>query len=260
MTEPFQRPEFAELYDAFPFAADVSAYTELAARAGGPVLELGCGTGRLLVPLARAGHEVVGVDNSAVMLDRARQRLGAAGLGDAVELVAGDMREFVLPRRFRLAIVPTKNFFYLLAVDDQLRALRAIAAHLEPGGLLALDLLHPTPEWLSRPPGTVRQDVAGRLTGSTVLRTETVVASDPATQQRTMRSRYDVVAADATLRVHIVEWSLRYAYRYEIEHLLARCGFEVDSVAGGYDGRPLTADSPVLFVVARRRAGSASSA
>jgi SAM-dependent methyltransferase len=250
---PFARDEIASLYDAVPFAADVPFYLDLAAGAG-RVLELGCGTGRLLLPLAEAGSLVLGVDASPAMLARAGQRLAHAPpeLRERVELREGDMRGLELAGRFDLVVVATKTFFYLTTPSDQRRMLLAVARLLEPGGILALDLLNPTLEWLSRPAGSVRQDVAGELGEARVLRTETVVSTDPAEQRRVMRSVYDVVEKDGTVRKHVVEWGLRYTYRFELEHLLEICGLEVLAVSGGYRDEPFEADSPIMLVTAQR--------
>jgi SAM-dependent methyltransferase len=237
---PFDRDEIAALYDAVPFAADIPFYVDLAGSAK-RVLELGCGTGRLLLPLAEAGSQVVGVDASRAMLARARQRLAHA---------PRELRE--LAGRFDLVVVATKTFFYLTTPSDQRRMLSGVARLLEPGGIVALDLLNPTLEWLSRPAGSVRQDVAGEVGGSRVFRTETVVSTDPAEQRRVTRSVYDVVEKDGTVRKHVVEWGLRYAYRFELEYLLEICGLEVLAVTGGYRDEPFEADSPIMLVTARR--------
>jgi SAM-dependent methyltransferase len=250
---PFDRDEIAALYDAVPFAADIPFYLDLAARAK-RVLELGCGTGRLLLPLAEAGSEVVGVDASDAMLARARRRLAHTPreLRERVELRQGDMRCPALAGRVDLVVVATKTFFYLTTPSDQRRMLSAVARLLEPGGIVALDLLNPTLEWLSRPAGSVQQDIAGEVGEARVLRTETVVSTDRAEQRRIMRSVYDVVEKDGTVRKHVVEWGLRYTYRFELEYLLEICGLEVLAVTGGYRDKPFEADSPVMLVTARR--------
>ena len=152
--QPFGDAEMAGLYDAFPFTDDLAFYAGFAGTQGGPVLELGCGSGSILVPLARAGHHVVGVDTSSHMLALAREKLASAGPEVAVRarLVQGDLRYLELSDRFDLAIIAVKSFAYLITRHDQQRALAAVGAHLRPGGLLAIDLLNPTPDWLSRPP------------------------------------------------------------------------------------------------------------
>src|SRR5947209_7030918 len=120
--QPWREAGLAALYDAFPFDADIPLYLRLAAQAGGNVLELACGTGRVLLPLAQAGYHVTGVDASPAMLDLARQKLAQAGpeIAGRVRLVNGDLRNVELSERFNLAIVAVKSFAYLLDRRDQL--------------------------------------------------------------------------------------------------------------------------------------------
>ena len=253
--QPWDDADIASLYDAFPFTDDLDFYAGLAGTQGGRVLELGCGSGRILVPLARAGHHVVGVDTSPHMLALAYEKLATAGpeVAARARLVQGDLRYFELSERFDLAIVAVKTFAYLITRHDQQRALAAVAAHLRPGGLLVIDLLNPTPDWLSRPAGSVRQDVFGHLpSGASVARTETMVSTDLATQVRVIRSAYETVS-DGVVTKHFVEWPFRYTHRFEAEHLLERAGFVVESVQGGYHGEAFTSDSSVLLLVGRRR-------
>jgi ubiquinone/menaquinone biosynthesis C-methylase UbiE len=138
--QPWGDAVLARLYDAFPFAADLSLYLELAAAQGGRVLDVACGSGRVLVPLAQAGHQVTGVDASAHMLAVAREKLVAAGsdAGANARLVQGDMRSFQLDERFDLAVIAVKSFAYLTERTDQEQTLARVAAHLRPGGQQAI--------------------------------------------------------------------------------------------------------------------------
>ena len=254
--QPFAAARIARFYDCFPFQADVSWYLALARRAGPRLLELACGTGRLVLPLARAGSRVVGLDASPAMLAICGGKLAGEEpeARRRVRLVEGDMRGFRLDEEFDLAVVAVKSFGYLQSPEDQLAALRSIARHLRPGGLLALDLLNPTPDWLAERPGSMRQDICGTTAdGETVMRTEAVVSIDLATQVKVIRSAYELIQGDGTVTKDVVEWPFRYMFRYEAEHLLERAGFDVAAVNGGYDGRSFSSDSTSLLVVARRR-------
>src|SRR5947208_381709 len=113
---PWGDEALARLYDLFPFQADVPFYLDLAAAQGGRVLELACGSGRVLVPLAQAGQTVVGLDASPYMLELAREKLLAAGpeVMARAELVQADMREFALDTPFDLAVIAVKSFAYLV--------------------------------------------------------------------------------------------------------------------------------------------------
>lgn len=255
--QPWGDPQLARLYDAFPFAADLSLYTTLAGSEGGRVLELACGSGRVLIPLALAGHHVVGLDASPYMLAIAREKLAEVGSEAAarVRLVQGDMRAFELGEVFDLAVIAVKSLAYLTEPGDQLRSLSCVAAHLRPEGLLALDLLHPSPAWLLEGPGSLRQDLVHYVPahGVTVARTEAVVSTDLAAQVRVIRSTYDIVKDDGTVTRRFVEWPYRYIYRYEAEHLLARAGFEIEAVYGGYRYEPFTSESRTMLILARSR-------
>ena len=253
---PWGDAALARLYDLFPFQADLPLYLDLAAAQGGHVLELACGSGRVLVPLAQAGHRVVGLDVSPYMLELAGEKLVTAGpeAMARAQLVQGDMRGFTLGTRFDLAVIAVKSFAYLIERVDQQRVLAAVATHLRPGGVLALDLMHPAPAWLLRPPGSLHQDLVQHVPerGVTLARTETVVSTDLAAQVRMIRSAYEIVADDGSVTKRFVEWPYRYSYRFEVELLLERAGFEVDGIYGGYEYEPFVSDSPLMLVLARR--------
>jgi SAM-dependent methyltransferase len=256
--QPWGDAELAQLYDAFSFDADLPLYRRLAAAEGGRVLEIACGTGRVLVPLARAGFSVVGVDISRPMLELARAKLGHDH--QRVELVQADMRTFTLQSPpFDLAILAVKSFCYLTERADQLRCLERIAAHLRPRGLLVIDLLHPRPDWVGAPVGWLRDDLVQSAMGNgsmlTVSRVESVVSTDLARQVRTIRSTYEVIDMHGRpVAKRYVEWPYRYTHRFEAEHLLERAGFEIEAVHGGYAGEPLSNDSPTMLFLARRGA------
>lgn len=253
---PWGEMALAELFDAFPYDEDLPLYLELAAEQNGPVLELCCGTGRLLLPLAEAGHRVTGLDASEAMLAVAGRKRTAAGarVADRVRLVRGDVRTFDLDEQFGLAIVPTNSFTYLLTRAEQLAALGRIAAHLRPGGLLALALFHPSPDWLASPDGSLRQDLCqqDRDRARTIVRTETVVATDRAAQVREIRSAYEIIACDGSVTKRLVQWPFRYTFRFEAEHLLERAGFVIEALYGGYDRRPFDGSTSLMLFLARR--------
>src|SRR5688572_27712712 len=136
------------MYDLFvgggPLAGDVEFYLDCAQRYGGPILELGVGTGRILVPLAEAGYDVVGLDLSPAMLEIAaaklRERPEAA---ERVRLLEGDMTNFDLGQRFALVLIPARSFQHVTTPEGQRATLRCIRRHLVMGGHLILDLFDP---------------------------------------------------------------------------------------------------------------------
>src|SRR5690349_10285750 len=160
---------FAEYYDADygAIAEDLPFYRELARRAGGRVLEVMCGSGRLLLPLARAGLRLAGVDVSGAMLGLARERLAAANLIERVQLLEADIRERAPRGPFGLAIVAINSLMHLADIAGQLAALRNIHAALRPGGLLAIDLFNPDPRALADQHGALALDKTFTLADGT---------------------------------------------------------------------------------------------
>jgi SAM-dependent methyltransferase len=264
--QPWADAQLAGLYDAFVFEADLPLYLDLARRQGQRVLEIACGSGRVLVPLARAGFDVVGIDVSPHMLALARAKLDDHPNGDPsatvnhrqkvdARLIEADMRDFRLDAAdFDLAIVAVKSFAYLTEPDDQLRCLQSIQAYLRPGGLLAIDFMHPLPEWVAAATGSMRDDLVQRVPerGFTLSRTESVVSTDLARQVRVIRSAYEVIDDSGSMVTkRFVEWPYRWTYRFEAEHLLERAGFRVEAVFGGYQREPFTSRSAAMVFLAR---------
>lgn len=125
-------------YDtAIQFTADLDFYLGLAARQKGPVLDIGCGTGRVLLPLLQAGNQAVGLDSSVNMLSLAQAKLAAAGL--EAPLFQGDMRDFDLGRQFSLVIIPYYAMIYMTGDQERRQVFQCCHRHLAPGGLLAFD-------------------------------------------------------------------------------------------------------------------------
>jgi hypothetical protein len=153
-----------------------------------------------------------------------------------------------------MAFIAVKSFAYLTKREEQQETLRNVARHLHEDGLFVLDLMNPSPAWLSQPDGTVRQDLAQdvREKGITVVRTETWVSTDLAAQVRVIRSAYEVIERDGTMRKYYVEWPYRYTYRFEAELLLEQAGFRIEALYGGYRKEPFTSDAGTMLFVARR--------
>ena len=250
---------FAPYYDLEfgAFADDLALYRGFAARAGGPVLELGCGTGRVLLPLAVDGFAVTGVDRSAEMLARAREVVARAGVAGRVTLIQDDIRALrELGRaRFALALSAINSFLHVPTRDDQLAALAAVSRHLVPGGLLILDLFPPGPETLP--------DYDGRLVHAATYhdphsgeRIDKFSAStlDPAEQRIDTTFFYDRLRRDGTVERVAAPFVLRYIGRFELELLLERAGFGDLQLYGSYDLAPLTAASERMIAVAARGA------
>jgi SAM-dependent methyltransferase len=247
---------FARFYDWDTGAEDddFDFFRNLVARTGGPVLEVGCGTGRVLLPLAQAGVRVTGVDVSAAMLARARAKLAAARLLERVRLVEADAQAMVLDERFRLAFIALNTFMHFTTPSMQLRALERIRHHLHPGGVLALDLFNPHPDLLDDADGRLIHDFtrAGPGDGAVTTRFHSQRV-DPATGTMEIAFFYDEVGVDGLMRRTVAPFDLHYFTRREIELLLDSCGFTVENVYGSYDLDPYWAGSPKLLVLATAR-------
>jgi SAM-dependent methyltransferase len=253
----------ADLYDYFgPYRErpDVDFFVEAAQEAGGLVLEVGCGTGRVLIPTARAGSEITGLDLSAHMLAVCRERLAEepAEVQERVQLVEGDMRDFNLGRKFALVTIPFRPFQHLTTVEDQIACLLTIHRHLEPGGKLILDLFNPSLEALTR--DDVGQEVdRGEAflmpDGRQVRRTSKIVSRDVNEQVTQVELIYYVTRPDGEEERLVHAFPMRWLYRFEAEHLLARSGFEVEALYEDYDKRPFGAGDALpreLIFVARK--------
>lgn len=233
----------ADLYDhvtLYRDRTDVGFYVEAATASGSPVLEIGCGTGRVLIPIARAGTDIVGLDSSARMLDVCRTRLHAepAPVQERVTLVHADMRQFDLGTTFRLATIPFRPFQHLLGVDDQLACLACIRKHLVPGGRLVFDCFNPSLDALvNLPLGEETGNEPEFLTpdGRRVTRCFRIVAANRFAQINDIELIYYVTHPDGRKERLVHAFRMRYLFRFEIEHLLARAGFRVEHLYAGYD-------------------------
>lgn len=238
---------------------EVEFYTELAREAqtnGLRTLEVTCGTGRVTIPMARAGIRMVGLDNSPAMLDVARRN--SEGLD--IEWVEGDMRSFDLDERFGLVTIPVGSFQLMLTVDDQLDALRCIHRHLPPGGRLVFEVENPDlvamAEWLSSKRGALvrnpARDYRHPETGHQVCSWDTVQYRT-SVQVRTGTRITDELDGDGRVvkRVYGRPMQVRYFHRYEMEHLLARAGFAVEALYGDLRKSEYRGTSPDMIWVAR---------
>jgi SAM-dependent methyltransferase len=247
---PFDR--FARLYDweHDPYLVDVDVHLGFARRFGGPVLELACGTGRLLAPLARAGFAVTGVDSSAPMLERARTRLSKQGLEAA--LVQQRLESLALEGQFRTIVVGLDSFGLLVNREDQLGALRAARAHASHDGRLILDLANGNLRGSGEPAEELLHDLTmpdpetGRPITKFVLR-----RPRPSEQLDELMFFYDEQDARGFLRRSMVELKLRWFTRFELELLLQTAGWQPDEIYGNYALDEFGPDSDRLVVVAR---------
>ncbi|MBP0446442.1 class I SAM-dependent methyltransferase [Roseomonas sp. SSH11] len=224
----------AELYDAIVQPGPCEGfYREEAARWGGPILELACGTGRLTLPLAAHGHEVVGLDNSRPMLAAAARK--AADQGLPASFVLGDMREFDLGRRFGLIVISCNSLAHLHEPEDLRACLASVRRHLEPGGALAFDVVLPDPGLLAQPEGAPRRLDLGP-NPSSAIQAEEVARYDPVAQVRV--SHWHIRDRDGRER-QMAPLALRQFFPREIPLLLEASGLELVERYGDFARNPL---------------------
>ncbi len=230
---------------------DLVMIEQFAARCGSPILELACGTGRVLLPLARQGHDVTGVDVSAAMLDVARRKVAAENLEKRVTLVQQDMRGLALDGHFNLAFIAVNSFMHLPTADDQLAALTGIRRHLAPGGLLLLDLFNPDLGRLLDYQGQVHLDrtMVDPDTGHQVLRFRSEKV-DLGLQTIYVTYLADEIDGEGRTQRTVFPFTVRYLFRYELEHLLWRAGYALEAVYGSYELDDWGGESDKMIAVA----------
>jgi len=236
-----------ETYDARTagFPGEVEWWVREAVASGGPVLEVACGTGRVTLPIARAGVPVVGLDLAAGMLRLAesKRRSEPRDVSDRVRFVHGDMADFSLDETFALAIIPSRAFQALLTPDAQRGSLTCIRRHLRPGGRLIIDLFDPRLDWLVpdrvEPPMPDRPQVTHPVRGTTVTIEVLERVNDPLAQVLRERWRFtELGPAGELLRRDDELLELRWTYRYEMRHLLELCGFSIDRELSDFRDSP----------------------
>jgi SAM-dependent methyltransferase len=254
--------DIADLYDhvvLYRDRADVAFFVEAAVGAGGPVLEVGCGTGRVLIPTARAGAAITGIDLSAGMLGTCRRRLEQEPeeVRERAQLVQADMRRFDLGRQFALATIPFRPFQHLLTVDDQLACLGGVRAHLRDGGVLIVDLFNPSLDVLVNLPIGEEGGHEPEFTmpdGRRVRRSFRLLAADRFQQVNDLELIYRVTHPGGQEERLLHTFQMRYVFRFEMEHLLARAGFEVEHLYSDFDKSPYGHAYPgeLIFVTRKR--------
>lgn len=240
------------------FRGDVEWYVQKAVASGGPVLELGAGSGRVTLPIAQKGISITGLEFNDSMLARLRERAGTLGdAGGRVTAVKGDMRAFALNEQFALVVIPFRAFLHNLTRDDQLSTLRCAHAHLRLGGELALNVFHPSLEFMSANAGAHAGSWRWRETRK--MRGGFVVYSN-ATRYDTVRQRLESMIrteefdiGGSLLRVHMTHLELAYLYPADIKSLLQEAGFDLVRLSGNFSGRPFERDEDELIVEARKR-------
>ena len=257
-TKPLYSDEWsAEVYAhvSDPHQADVPFWLSLAERAGGPVLELACGAGRVLLPFAKAGYECTGLDLSPHMLRAFRRKLDAEpqDVSKRVHLVEHSMVEFELRQVFGVIFIANRSFQALLTRRDHRSCLESCARHLKPNGLLGIDVFNPRLDYLIAPGGMDHE--LDKLTVPDGTPITVASHTDYSLLEQNLRStwRHEFTDADGRPQRRDYVIDLHYFFRFEMEWMLEACGFEIEALYGDFERSPFTADSPEIIVVARKK-------
>lgn len=235
---------------------DLDFYVEEAKKAGSPVLELGTGTGRISIPIAEAGVDIVGLDVSPDMLSVARQKVESLDekVHGRIELVEGDMRDFSLKRKFNLVMIPYRAFLHVLTAEDQHRTLECVREHLADDGRFILNMFDPRLDIITAHIGSMASgyrklsEFTNPATGRRVIFSESRNC-DPEAQIINEDFIFEEVAGDGqVVSKTISSMKFRWIYRYEMQYLLENCGFAIEALYGDFQRGPFTYGGEQIWV------------
>jgi ubiquinone/menaquinone biosynthesis C-methylase UbiE len=238
---------------------DIEWYCRKAVASGGPVLELGAGTGRIALAVAQAGVRITASDLDEGMLAKLARKKASLpeDVQSRISVQRADMRSLALDDRFALVIIPFRAFLHNLTWDDQLAALRRAFEHLKPGGELAFNVFHPSLEFMAANTGAHggiwRARDTHRLAGGGFVVYSDTSRYDTVRQRVSSLIRTEEFDRSGTLvRTHMMDLELAYLYPGDIKRLLDHSGFELVRISGDFTGRAFEHDGDELVVEARR--------
>lgn len=231
---------------------DIDLLLSFAEVAGDPVLEMGCGTGRVLAPLADAGHTVVGLDRSTTMLNRARSRLTDPDIAARVTLVEGDMAEDapLSGEPFAMVLFTLNALMHLPSPDLQMAALTSARKRLAPDGLLVIDIVNPAPDYLVSLASAPALEWSCPLDDGAIVDKWTIRHVHPVDQVIDTTLWYDQVGTGGAFLRYRTQFDLRYLHPNELSLMLRAAGFAGVHMYGGYELEPLDDASDRILVTA----------
>ena len=243
-----QYREFAYFYDHFSgkLQSDTPFYLEEAKKAGSPVLELGYGTGRVTIPVAESGIDIVGIDLSEDMLSVAREKIAklSGEVQNRIHIMEGDMRDFSLDQKFNLIMIPFRAFLHIVTPDDQRQALACIREHLADDGRLAFNIFDPSMKIITEHTGSLGGSVKKMTefihpdTGRKILVWDTRKYDTTEQTNETYFILEELDEHGKSLSKIYIRLFLRYSYRYEMQYLLELCGYRVEALYGDFQRGP----------------------
>jgi len=249
--------------DSGTFQADIPFWLEAARRCGAnSVFELACGTGRVAIPLARAGvrdgYSVTGLDITPEMLERAREKLKAeeGAVQDNLKLVQGDMRSFRLADKYDLIFIPFNSVGHLLSLEDQIATFRCVREHLSDGGRFIIAVFNPDLHRLlaqSHPPQTVNleKDVPVPHMGMRLLRYFSG-AYDDHEQLTSGKFIHEKIWLGGKVEKYVNDFMMHIFFPRELRLLFMHCGYQVEEVFGNYDWSQFQKGSPMTIHVGKK--------
>jgi ubiquinone/menaquinone biosynthesis C-methylase UbiE len=253
-------PFLSELYDLVPGYTgrkDRDFFVKYCGKADGRILELGCGTGRILIPVAEAGCTITGLDLSEYMLARCRKKISAldSEVQKRITITQGNMADFNIDDTFHTAVIPFRAFQHLIDYKDQLSCLKNINRHLATGGRLIFDLFQVNLNVITKKiTGEEIEDVPEYELpdGRKLRRTHRMIAYHRTEQYNDVEMIFYLTDKNGRTERLVQSFPMRYFFKYEIIYLLTLCGFKVVELFGNFDKSPLVDDSPEMIFVAEK--------
>ena len=253
----YSKESFSDLYDYLPIYSqrdDISFYVEWANKLDRDLLELGCGTGRVSIPIIYTGVNVIGLDYSMPMLKKFKFKLDQEkwDISERLSLIRGDMTNFRLNKKFSLIILPFRPFQHLIYVEDQLNCLACIRDHLTTDGYIVFDVFNPNPErLLSSAFGPVIDVPRFEMPDGRILtRTSRVLKSHWKDKWNEYEFLYEIENLNGKIKKIVQKTSMRYFHVEEIELLLDMAGLKIIELYGDFDSSPYDVNSPEEIYVA----------
>ncbi len=235
------------------FDEDLNLYVNFAELCSGPLLELACGSGRLLVPLAREGYELTGVDSSASMLKLAQVALEQAGVAARCTLVQDHMSKLRLGQKFRLAFIALGSFGHVCTRQEQRQTLAAVRDHLTTGGRFILDISNADVRYMEHLSGQMLHQGTWQRQDGSLLSHFVSPASSLTKHLLELTHFYEEHRQGEAVQRTVTTTHLYLFERNEVELLLEEAGFEITDVYGDYELSSFEHDSPRMIFIAEAR-------
>ncbi|MFN8673808.1 MAG: class I SAM-dependent methyltransferase [Candidatus Sericytochromatia bacterium] len=247
----------SELYDFLYLGlpSEKEFYVSEALRIGGDVLELGCGTGRITIPVAQAGLNIIGIDNSEGLLKEGNDKISKIKqIAGSVELKYGDMRDFNLDKKFDLIIIPYRAFLHLYTPEDQKKTLKNIHNHLKENGKLIMNMFFPRIDIIDSNMNSLGNAVKQVKVLEKGKNKIVFYDSRNYSSYSQLINQYFIAEEldekGVVISKQYFPLTLRWVTRFEMEHLFELCGFKIENLFGWFDKRPFSdASEEMVWVV-----------